>query len=61
MTQIVKNPPALHSAGDPGFEPWIGKIPWRMEWLLTPVFLLENPMERGTWEAIVLGVAKSQT
>ena len=22
-----------------GFDPWIGKIPWRREWLLTPVFL----------------------
>ena len=23
----------------PGFNPWIGKIPWRREWLSTPVFL----------------------
>ena len=23
-----------------GFNPWIGKIPWRREWLPTPVFLL---------------------
>ena len=23
----------------PGFDPWVGKIPWRREWLLTPVFL----------------------
>ena len=22
-----------------GFDPWIGKIPWRREWLPTPVFL----------------------
>ena len=22
-----------------GFNPWVGKIPWRREWLLTPVFL----------------------
>ena len=21
------------------FDPWVGKIPWRMEWLSTPVFL----------------------
>jgi len=21
------------------FNPWVGKIPWRREWLLTPVFL----------------------
>ena len=24
----------------PRFDPWLGKIPWRREWLLTPVFLL---------------------
>ena len=24
--------------GGPGFDPWIGKIPWRMERLFTPVF-----------------------
>ena len=24
----------------PGFDPWVGKIPWRREWLPTPVFLL---------------------
>ena len=26
------------SAGDPGFDPWVGKIPWRWEWQLTPAF-----------------------
>ena len=30
------------SVGDlgliPGFDPWVAKIPWRREWLLTPVF-----------------------
>ena len=23
----------------PGFDPWIGKIPWRRAWQPTPVFL----------------------
>ena len=27
------------NAGDPGFDPWVGKIPWRREWLCTLVFL----------------------
>jgi len=22
----------------PRFDPWVGKIPWRREWLPTPVF-----------------------
>ena len=25
--------------GIPGFDPWVGKMPWRREWLPTPVFL----------------------
>ena len=25
-------------AGRPGFDPWVGKIPWRREGLLMPVF-----------------------
>ena len=26
----------------PGFDPWVGKIPWRRAWQPTPVFLLEE-------------------
>ena len=50
MMLVVKNPPA--NAGDidvgliPGlrhkrhrFNLWVGKIPWRRAWQLTPVFL----------------------
>ena len=29
---------SAYSAGDPGFDPWVGKIPWRREWQLTPGF-----------------------
>ena len=35
--QVVKKLPAI--AGDPGFDPWVRKTPWRREWLPTPVFL----------------------
>ena len=31
VAQLVKNPPAMR-------ETWVGKIPWRREWLPTPVF-----------------------
>ena len=37
---MVKNSPA--NAGDirdMGFDPWVGKIPWRRAWQPTPVFL----------------------
>ena len=38
-TQTIKNPPATKG---PGFHLWIGKIPWRREWLPTLGFLPEN-------------------
>ena len=28
----------IGTSGRPGFKPWVGKIPWRREWLLTLVF-----------------------
>ena len=31
---------------------------WRRKWQPTPVFLTENPMEKGAWWATVHGVAK---
>ena len=43
------------------FDRWVGKMPWRRAWQPTPVFLLENPMDRGAWWATVHGVAKSWT
>ena len=45
----------------PGFNPWVGKIPWWRAWQPTPVFLLDNPMNRGAWQAAVHRIAKSQT
>ena len=43
-------------AGRLGFDPWIGKIPWRTERLPTPYSGLENSMDY-----IIHGVEKSQT
>ena len=40
-----------------GFDPWVGKIPWRRARQPTPVFLLENHVDRGTWWATVHGLA----
>ena len=40
------------------FDPWIGKIPWRREWLHTPVFLLEESHGQKAWWAAVHGIAK---
>ena len=34
-SSVVKNLPAIQET----FNPWVGKIPWRRKWQLTPVFL----------------------
>ena len=40
-----------------GFDPWVGKIPWRRKWQPLPVFLPgKNPMDRGDWWATVYSV-----
>ena len=45
----------------PGFNPWVGKIPWRRKWQPTPVFLPGKfHGQRGLW-ATVYGVSKSRT
>ena len=36
VAQLVKN---RLQCRRPGFNPWVGKIPWKREWLPTPVFL----------------------
>ena len=45
----------------PGFDPWVGKVPWRKEWQPTPVFLPGESHGRGAWRATVHGVAKNRT
>ena len=35
VAQLIKNRPQCRR---PGFDPWVGKIPWRRERLPTPVF-----------------------
>ena len=36
VTQSVKRLPPVWETG---FDPWVGKIPWRRKWQPTPVFL----------------------
>ena len=59
VIQTVKNLPAM---GKPGFDPWVGKIPWRRAWQLIPVFLPgESPCtEKPGGLHTVHGVAKSR-
>ena len=61
MAQMVKKKICL-PCRRPGFDPRVGKIPRRGEWLPTLGFLPENPIDRGACRAAtVLGVAKSRT
>ena len=51
---VVKNSPAN--------EMWVsGKIPWRRARQPTPVFLSGESHGQRSWQAIVHGIAKSQT
>ena len=60
VTLVVKNLPA--NAGRhkrPGFDPWVGKIPWRRACNPLQYSCLENPMDRGAWWAMVHRVTES--
>ena len=39
---VVKNPPANAGGSGDGFDPCVGKIPWRRKWQPIPVFLPEE-------------------
>ena len=47
VAQTVNN---LLQCGRPGFDPWVGKIPWRRKWQPTPVFLPGTSHGRGAWQ-----------
>ena len=55
----------IASAGDIrercGFHAWVSKIPWKRDGSPLQYSCLENPMDRGAWQATVHKVAKSQT
>ena len=56
---MVKNLPAMQR---PGFDLWVRKISWREGMATHPSILAWRILvDRGAWQAIVHGVAKSQT
>ena len=42
-------------------DPWVGRIPWRRKWQLTPVFLPGESHGQRSLAGYVHGVTKSQT
>ena len=57
----VKNLPAMQEMQDTGSIPGLERVPWRTPWQPTPVSCLENPMDRGAWQATVHRVPESWT
>ena len=61
-SQVMKNPPA--NAGDirdAGSVPGLGRSPGGGKNNPLQYSCLENPIDRGIWQAIVHGAAKSRT
>ena len=46
---------------DPGFDPWVRKIPWGRKWQPTPVFLPGEFNGQRSLMATVHWITKSQT
>ena len=59
VAQLVKNLPA--NAGDMDSIPGSGKCPGEVNGNLFQYSCLENPMDRGAWQATVYRVANSPT
>ena len=59
MAQTVKV--SAYNAGDPGSIPGLGSSPGEGNDNPLQYPCLENPMDRGAWQATVHGVAKSRT
>ena len=56
MALVAKNPPA--NAGDAGSIPGLGRFPRGGHGNPLQYSCLENPVDRGAWQAIVHGLAK---
>ena len=52
---------SVYNARDPGSIPGSGRSPGEGNGNPLQYYCLENPMDRGAWQATVHGVAKSRT
>ena len=61
VTEVKNLPANAEYAGDAGLIPGLGRSPGVGEGSPIQCFCLENPMDRGGWEATAHRVTKSQT
>ena len=54
VSQMVKNPPAMQ-------ETWVRSLGWEDPPWRRAYSCLENPVDRGAWQATVHGVTKGRT
>ena len=59
VPQTVKNPPAMKEMQETRVQPELGTSPGERNGYHSSI--LENPMNKGVWQAIVHGVANSRT
>ena len=52
---------SVYNAGDPGSIPGSRRSPGEGNGNPLQYYCLENPMDRGAWQATVYGIAKSRT
>ena len=52
---VAKNPPAVQG---PRPDPWVGNSPWGRAGNPLQDSCLENPMDRGAWQATVHGISR---
>ena len=62
LSQLLKNPPAnAGDAGNPGSIPGSGRSSGEGNGYLLHCSYLENPMDKGAWQAAVHGGTESDT
>ena len=58
---FIDSKTSVYNVGDPGSIPGSGRSPGEGNDNPLQIFCLENPMDRGAWQATVHWVAKSRT
>ena len=58
MWSLSASSPVAQLMKETRLDPWVRTIPWKRRRQPTPYFFLENPVDRGVWEATVHRVTR---